>query len=960
MAGTLKSPEAILPTRMTLHVPTDTPLQFSALEFPYKNAIQTFMDRFKNVYQHKHDKKLPYELYLPYRQLNDALLSLAPSLIQGFEGEYGARRMVTFTHLETATQIPEDFPSQEQLKSLIRHWLERWGEQSTIEPLLQGDGKIAWKTLMNIMEGDPETEWRHNIAPASLTADLNHEKGLAYVALPALLNALLHNQTMTIQGEKDSYSITWRRANEGGKNGLHLVSQPIRYHDDYFAYRLDFSVQTQTGYVDVSRKPRAWIFAHLSIQRYIAQLYRKGDDKRNISILVGFNREHFMGGWDTDPTLIRLDVEKKKGRPAKWTYGVGNLLDDFSVRKLLSPEEILTSPHRYANYDGMSDFAVDEYYVVYAEGRKFGDEHERGHQIKTGTTLRERSQIMEGALSLLDGWMATSAPFQLDKQNSKKNTFALRNADYMVKQNKKSPEKNASWQAALKTSLASGNHAHLHIVVLHRNPEFLQWAIPQLESTLMGANQGDDPLVTVSDQFLPPSLYAQLDPGELDPKTFWLPQAQKPAGFIDKWNQQMKESYPKKREQWREFLRAIDWLPNARRLILIDSPDQFDFPPNQRIKAAVRDACNREKVSSQFMIGKFKEDKDPKRAGRLDGNSAGRLKNAVFDLLVRQQGILYAPPCEIYERAAKLDADIAEQLDVIAFCRVQRTDFAKFNYILAVRLHADGEVSVMLPDDSGGWLSYDAAAHKIGVLFSDKHTTVYRDNSPLRLNHGQMLDFVHDVLTKHLERPTIATIEAEGWRNGRGEDEQKHCWTQLRNADLFQNRDVLRFDSNRIFERAAPSLNHLLAVVRLRMGKETPDYITASTWSAEEPMRNLMHLTGYVDPCVPDVMHYMSVAGLPETQKKQNDKKLFELFKADIKISKYDEIPFKHPQIIEMVPFFVHPDFQHDEELRQLCRCIHFLRISPAFTSGNIISPYPLHLGEKLIDDQMIILDADD
>lgn len=964
MGPRLKSPEAILPTRMTLHVPADTLLRFSVLEFPYERAVSAFMEHFSEIFNKRHNKKLPYHLRLPYRQLNDALLSLAPGLVQGFEGDK-THRMVTFTRYEEETaQLPEEFPSQEQIKSLIRHWVERWGQQTDIQPLLQADGKNAWATLIKALDSDPETDWRHNIHPTSLAADSSYENGLAYVVLPALLTALLHNKTMTIQSEQNTYPITWRRVNSSGKNGLYLVSEPIQRQDDYFAYRLDFSVQTQAGYVS-GGKSGVWIFAYLSIQRYIGERYRKGDDNRNISIQVGFNRERFLNGdgWDDDTTLIRLGVQKKKGQPAVWDSGVGSLLDDFAVRKLLSPEEILTTPQRYGNYNNSNDFVGDEYYIVFAEGRKFGDERGRGHQILTGTSLRERSQIMEGIISLLDGWLEVSAPFQLDRQNPQ-NTFALRDHNHMVKTNVKSPAKNASWQIALKTSLASGQHRYLHIVVLHRSPDFWQWAEPEFEKALMGAADGEHPLATITPRLMPPSLYALLNPGELDPNLYWKPKAQKPAGFITNWNRQMKESYAQKRQEWRNFLRDdIEWLPNSRRLVLIDVPDQLGDPPNQRIKAAVRDACNREKVSSQFIIGNFKEDKRTKQtARRLDGNSAGRLKNAVLDLLLRQQTILYAPPREIYEYAAEMNADTAQQLDVIAFCRIQSTSVSKFNYVLSVRLRADGEVKVMLPGDTTRWLSYDAAAHQIGILFSDKHWTLYRDKSPspLRLNQGQMVDFVHEVLTKRLERPTIAVIEAVGWRNGRGEEEQKHCWTQLRNSDLFQNRHKLRFDTNRVYERSAPVLNDLLAVVRLRMGDETPQYTTASTWTSEELMRDMPHNTGYVDPCVPDMLHYMSVAGLPELQKKQKDKRIVELFKADLKDKPQDEIAIKHPQIIEMVPFFVHPAFQHDEGQRQLCRCIHFLRVSPGFTMGSITLPFNMHLGEKLVHDQLVLLDEED
>ena len=60
--------------------------------------------------------------------------------------------------------------------------------------------------------------------------------------------------------------------------------------------------------------------------------------------------------------------------------------------------------------------------------------------------------------------------------------------------------------------------------------------------------------------------------------------------------------------------------------------------------------------------------------------------------------------------------------------------------------------------------------------------------------------------------------------------------------------------------------------------------------------------------------------------------------------------------MIEMLPFFVRPDFQTEENLTALCRVPHYLRISPAYTKGNISQPYPMHLGMKLIDDLLCIL----
>jgi hypothetical protein len=103
----------------------------------------------------------------------------------------------------------------------------------------------------------------------------------------------------------------------------------------------------------------------------------------------------------------------------------------------------------------------------------------------------------------------------------------------------------------------------------------------------------------------------------------------------------------------------------------------------------------------------------------------------------------------------------------------------------------------------------------------------------------------------------------------------------------------------------------------------------------------------------------MSIAGLPDLQDKQDEKRRVEAFKADPKDER-DNLAYKHPQMVEIVPFFVHPRFQHDEGLRQLCRCIHFLRISPGFTAGEITLPFAMHLGEALVNDMLCIVGAED
>ncbi len=945
MAKKLISPEYILPSRMTLHVP-NTDLRFSILEFPYANAINAFMDVFKQTYYQQHEQTMPYRLMLPYRQLNNAIIALSPSIIQGFEPSGNIQRMVTFTRYDEYGEA-EDYPSLEQLQSLIKHWIFCWSEHKVIQDLLQRDANRAWLKLQEDLNNDPETAWQHNINPALFAHDLDYEKGLAYVAIPALLTTLIENKTIHINSEQREYPITWRRVNAGGKNGFYLVSQPFIYKDDYLAYRLDLSVQNQAGYTDQDNKLRPWIFAHLSIQRYIGNHY-KGDAKRSTSVLVGFNRENFDNPWnDHTTTLVQLGVDK-----GQWEDGTARLLGKYMINPLIAPEELFKDSLKYGNYDQVKHFRPNEYYVVYAEGRKFA-ERQRKHQVSTGTSFRERSQIMAGVLSLLEDWLTISTPYQRDMQNPYK-TFALRDYNYMAKK-RVSTAQDVSWQNMLQASLASNNRQSLHIVILYRSEEFKIHAKKQIEAVLL--KTGDLPIV-ITHCKIEPALYMPLDAGDLNPQLYFKKPHERPKDFDKKWNDQMRLSFPKKHAEWREFLQSIAWEHNARHMVLIDSTGERSsigegIPTSQKIKGAIRDACNQEGILSQFVVGDLKFDAD----GKLNDQSAGRLKNATLDLILRQQAILYAPPHEIYTLAG-LDDTIAHELDVIVFCRVNSTSLSNLNYVLAVRLRADGTLHVMLPDRIGTWMPYDVAHVEVGLLVSKNRHSIFNPNSPspLKIKQGEMLNFVHDVLVDHVERPTIAVIEAEGWRNGFNRDKDKPCWTQLRNPDLTKTYQSLRFDNRRRYDRS--KLPNLLCVIRLRAGRETPQYITAGRWTEELPLRDIPHLTSYVDPCVAHPLHFLSVAQLSEGQKKQKSPQVVELFKGDNRDS-WKELAYKHPQIIELVPFFVRDDYFHDEGMRQLCRCIHLLRNSPGFVLGAINQPYPMHLGEALISDQLCIIKAD-
>jgi hypothetical protein len=580
----------------------------------------------------------------------------------------------------------------------------------------------------------------------------------------------------------------------------------------------------------------------------------------------------------------------------------------------------------------------------------------------TGTRLHERAQIIYQVVDHLNGWLRFSPAFKIDAQRPGK-MYSLYTYRKM-RVNDKQGTKAASWQAMLIRALSNSDVDRVHVIFLHQHDNFIQLAPEEIKATALGAdealNSSGDRLVEIDYVSLPASLYFPLDLGNLDPELLkWENRDKRPPNFYPDWDRQMALSRAEKLRSWERYIDTLSWAAGSRRLLLIDSTGEADTHETRRIKGIIRAACSTKGISSQFIVGAKLETSGKKRDASL-----AKVRNAALDLIVRQQGILYGSPNEMYEHAAQLPANIASNLDIIAFCRIRITNPVLMQYAIAVRLRATGEVDVALPGQPESWIPYPLAAHAVGRLFAEERVGLLTPGkkihkSPVRMQHPDLLTFVHRVLVEsQLERPTIAVIDAEGWRNGRGDDEDSECWIQLRNPDLSRTLHELRL-GRQMYRRDAPALESLMAVVRLRMGAETPQYVTTEPNASSTKAVNVPHLTGYTDLQSSPVFHYFSVGGLPEMQKNQPVPATRATFKHDVVPNPFHDIAIKHPQLIEMVPFFVHPSLNTDLGKRAICRAIHFLRISPSFTMGDIVSPYPMHLGEKLIRDQLVIIDSE-
>lgn len=992
----------VLPARMSLKPSAFADMEIAVFDFPYTEAFAEFTTRLARILR---KERLDWWDHPPYRLLNSALVACAPTIVHGFEKDkkqrQPPRRALAVGRLKRDASglvvgSTLECPSEKQVATLIRLWTHLWGQQS-LKKLIEGEAKGAWEDLQEAVSGPPQTQWRR-ISPAALLADLYAEQGLAFSAIPSLLATLLHGEKATLG--KQGREVRWRRAQDA-PNRLCVVSDPqdiaflreSRYAKKpctgFFAYKLEFQVQTQAG------RTEPWIHVFLRCQRYAHQALTQNPRRTDVTVMVGMNQAR-MEGWNTDTTLVRLKANKHvfSGRYAspEWSESLPLLLSEFGARPLSTPSDV------YANPLGFWDRAgADEYYVVHTEGFKYG-KYRSNHSVMTGFGLAEHSEVIEKACcGTLKGALEPDAHFvpdaaafgpkdlprvlwnisDLSKRPDLLGQEAAKKRGWTEEERQEQRaaadrERRALLQSVPAEALVRALHGSpLVIALMYRNDETRDALFQQIRQAFL-LNDGDPlpPNVIVLDRpILDEKLLAPLDVGELSAATRHQNPGQWEAGFSDAWEGQMRKSRSQKIQGWRTLLQEAfgDVSPGSTACLaaLIETPEDPEpdkksektFHDSQNIKGTVREACVRSKVLSQ-MLHPVEMETDRKTGARvLPAAEKGRAQNAVQEIVTRQIGALYGAPADAYVGLG-LPSPLAAQLDVLAFCL--RTTNSGVSYALAVRLRNSGEMDVLLPEAQPQWRPYAQAGPVVGRLFAEARKDVragkVSDGSAIRLSQAALCDFVEKTLLERLERPTVAVIEAENWRQE---------WSQLTNPRMAALLGQLTFGNKwrggeRVYQRDDPRLDNLVSVVRLRTGGESPQYTTGrETWQNDDlacPSRDLFQLSGFVDQTTQAVFHYFSIGRLPDTVKRPQSTKGQQ---DPYKIEDGGGFAFKHQQMVEMVPFFVRPDFQTEEGQKALCRVPHYLRSSPAWTMGNITLPYPMHLGEKLIEDQLCILGLD-
>ena len=270
-----------LPARMDLAENAFAGLTIAVLMFPFAKVVKKFCN---DIQQALRSKK---KIYAPYRQLNNGLLACSSTLTHGFEWQQTVNYISQYRALAVtkSEDISDKLPTTEQIHDLIFAWARTWTEQYSNRRGNKDEIETVCDRFLDAVEKIPQDwQWEY-IKPETLIEDINSNNGLGYQAIPSLLATLLHEKTIIIHLKDREQKIAWRKVQGGGssKTGLHLVSKPFKANyieknndedgedkekEGYFAYRLDFHVQTRAGRFNKANHLKPWIFLHLSTQRY--------------------------------------------------------------------------------------------------------------------------------------------------------------------------------------------------------------------------------------------------------------------------------------------------------------------------------------------------------------------------------------------------------------------------------------------------------------------------------------------------------------------------------------------------------------------------------------------------------------------------------------------------------------------------------------------------------------------
>lgn len=893
-------------------------MEIWTLDFPFHSALGAHQ---KVVQERLKSLGITDYIAIPYRQLNNALVAVCPTLTHGFEFEkvWEGRRALAVGSPSAPAQLPEI----EDIRHIIREWAIWWTEQPYMQKIATDERMTLKQKLVSAINDDvPGWAWE-SVSVDTLLRVFDPAQPLNYGALPSLFATLLHGKTSVIDGKP----IRWRKVQEASSKKLSVVGDHPMWTSYYvkdfrkekegegvFAYKLDFSLETQAG------RSAPWLFISLHVQRFASAELTETNLPRRISILTGTNKAR-LDNFPTDTTLTKLQVSEKDGELV-WDQNLAEILERVGAYSLQDPKAILDAPTSFwkpTNVD--PDYTEDEYYIVHAEGYGYNEAAE-GHALETGSSMNEKAEVLEAAVAehltmlILDDALIPDKP----APSGQKRPYAMRDHDF-IEDKKRNLEPDI-----VETLLERAFRGEpLQIAILWNS-----------EQTLIGIQQALRKAFLLQDEAPFPE-NVQIIEREVG-KALLESLNTENGGFDRARNRRI--------QAWKEFLQQS--LPNhSNRFAIIEL---LDKGRSWQVKGAVRAACTQKDITSQ-MVQTIRMRQDEKGEWTyLKGTGAHRhrAESVAHEVALRHVGGFYGNPHEIYAAAGIEEAG----LEVCAIY-LHRTN-GGITYPIATKIAHDGAVEMLLPHEAK-WLLYGNAAPSLGQLFAKEWgSTRYKNGTreiPKWKRNESQLSFGYFELNHFLQRifqgiqhPTIVIIEAEVWNWG-------EIWPQLRNSDLTSKSNVLDFAPHgQSHTRKDEEFQNLLGVIRMRTGIRTPQYIT-------DTKREFSQLMGFINSKTGSLMHYFSIGRRLVTAKGQDRPQTrFATMLDEIGAG----VPYKYPQVVELVPFFVRGDYQTSEGMAKICRIPHYLRFSPAWPHGNITLPYPMHLAQQLIKDQLCILGMED
>ena len=827
---------------------------------------------------------------------NQAVTSLSPVLVHGFKKTNVYPQPSLFQMLAL-----NQYPGENLINSLACNWADIWLE-TTFSSLSSVAIKNRSEKLYDLIHASNEKWVEKNL----LEALSDGKNSLRYSALPSFIAAQFAScGSTTIFGREIKWGLI-----QQDDNGLAAVSEPQRSEKGHtFAYLIRFALQYQPG----SKEP--WIHTFITCQRYMDEPMVSGNKDRNATILLRFNQP-LNPEWAHNTTLVRLPVwntprkTSTKMPPPIFPEGFHSLLDRAQAREIIQdPSIILNDPLRFRNPN------EDNYFVLYAEG------YEPGHPLGSGFGARERTEIFRVVEDRLDAILVPGSAVKLIKGACESKALApWKNTET---KSPIDPIKNRDARLSALISAAQGRKVKIILASYSRDMgKAMKYFVEKRHFKLIEDDQWPDQ-VSLKEIVIPDNLF-------------------RPLEIIEKAGQKKSESRVEAEQrlaaEWQKFLHQYKDIENEKVLAWIEIPDSSDYlSPHD----AIRMACVKEGILSQ-MIKPLRSDYN--HLIDMGRNSLvrkavydfGRLYNACSDLVLRQAGVTSGNLGKCLQDdyiSAGFSSKTAQEIVVIGITIFRNNqDFyhgrGSVCLPVAVRILANGCVEAKIPSVCD-WVDYYDAAIALGKVFiQNRRKASFSINTPI------FEAFIKKVLAEHREIPTLLILDAYKLRT---------IWKYLKVEELDKDRLLLGGDS---FEPYS-FVNMNVVWLRQHNDGETPQYVATneSSWSEADDADRVARSSLFIDTDAGGILqHYFSVGRL------DNNKK------ADQKAMRFDgggEMNFRNQQMLELVPVM-------GDDPEASVAITHMLRSSPAWSTGNTLLPYPIHLANTLIEDMLPLLGVED